>query len=213
MRYPPRPSPPSAEPLRPQIWSSCALRRPRPAQSACQLESVSVSFIAARPFSSSRVASNHHLRIAQTTRIESSRRACRFRASQCRCRRRRRVVEMSRSLSSNGVGGRAPSSSRPMPATAAPLFRFAVPETRPHTRAQQTSLATQLRLCRVSLAAGCRGRLLRHVRHSLLALSGQVNHSNLRFFINHRHGRYFEGSRLSIQVGVPSVLTAPTTQC
>ena len=116
MRYPPRPSPPSAEPLRPQIWSSCALRRPRPAQSACQLESVSVSFIAARPFSSSRVASNHHLRIAQTTRIESSRRACRFRASQCRCRRRRRVVEMSRSLSSNGVGGRAPSSSRPMPA-------------------------------------------------------------------------------------------------
>lgn len=85
------------------------------------------------------------------------------------------VVESSLSLSSR-ARARAPS---PSPRWTAHPFRFASPEFRPNTRAQQSSLAMQLRLRRVPLATRRRGCILRHVRHPCLAQSGQVNHANI----------------------------------
>lgn len=56
-------------------------------------------------------------------------------------------------------------------------------------------LNTQLRFCRIPLQPRCRGRVLRHVRpiaHSIFY------HNPLILW--RRHGRNFEGNRLSIQV-------------
>ena len=62
---------------------------------------------------------------------------------------------------------------------------------------------SQLRICGVPQPAGCRGRLLRYVRIRVVFRSIAANSIDdiiLLFCSSHRHGRYFEGSRLSIQV-------------
>lgn len=62
-----------------------------------------------------------------------------------------------------------------------------------------SSNQSQLRFCGIPQPAGCGGRLLRHVRSPVIYFKIS-NIDNVICFFLLRHGRQFEGSRLSIQV-------------